>query len=541
MVWRADGPQGSEADKVRPEIVEYFKGRCLDLGCGPRKVFPSRDVIGIDNNKDASLFGIKTNPDMPGDVTKLDMFADGTVDTVFSSHTLEHVDDHVAVLREWWRLLKVGGYLVLYLPHADWYPNIGMPGSNPDHKRDFRNADITDAMQQVAWRSGKGWEQVRDEVRSEGDEYSFLQVYRKCDTVTCKTCEPEPKPERSVGVVRLGAYGDALWISSILPALKREYGHVTLYTQRQGEASLRHDPNIDRLVVQPDGIYGTSDEANAKAGFQTVAELQMLHIAHLGKLHTRLINLIGSVEGALLPHLTHSHYWLPDDTRRAFMQQNYLQVIHRAARVPFDAATVRVRFYPSRDELAWALAERAKHRGKFVVINPSGSSLPKWWPHAQKAMELFAEQGVGGVLVGDLRGHEFTAPAGWQVIGTEWDIRRCYTLAGLADVVIGTESAIVNSVAHEPPLKVVLLSHSTAYQLTRDWTNTIAIEPDGLPCYPCHRIHVSWQHCTRDPESNAAACQSAATADVIVDYCSQWMRGEIDGHVLANTKIMEAA
>lgn len=537
MPWRSDGPQGSEADKVRAEIVEYFRGRVLDLGCGPRKVFPSKDVIGVDNNKDAALFGIKTNPDIPGDVTRLDMFADSSVDTVFSSHTLEHVDDHVAVLREWWRLLKVGGYLVLYLPHADHYPNRGMPGANPDHKHDFRNADITEAMRQVAWRSGHGWEQLRDEVRGDGDEYSFLQVYRKGKSVSCHEHKPQPKPERSVGVVRLGAYGDALWISTILPALKKEYGHVTLYTQRQGEASLRHDPNIDRIVVQPDGIYGTSDEANAKAGFPTVGEMQMMHIRHLEKLHDRLINLIGTVEGSLLPHITHSNYWLPDDTRRAVMQQNYLEVIHRAARVPFEASKVRVKFHPSKDEQAWAAAERAKH-GRFVVLNPSGSSLPKWWPHAQKAMDLFAAQGVGGVLVGDLKGQSFTAPQGWQVIGTQWDIRKCYAIAALADVVIGTESAIVNSVAHETPLKVVLLSHSTAFQLTRDWSNTIAIEPDGLACYPCHRIHVGWQHCSQDTETKAAVCQSAATAEIIVDYCMQWLRGEIDGAQLAGTDIL---
>lgn len=541
MVWRADGPQGSEAAKVASEVVEYFNGRCLDLGCGPRKIFPMRDLIGIDNNKDAGLFGIKTNPDMPGDVTNLSMFADGTIDTVFSSHTLEHVDDHVAVLREWWRLLKVGGYLVLYLPHADWYPNIGMPWSNPDHKHDFVNADITEAMRQVAWRSGHGWEQVRDEVRSERDEYSFLQVYRKRETVACVTYEATPKPEKSVGVMRLGAYGDALWISSILPSLKKEYGHVTVYTQRQGEASLRNDPHIDCIKVQPDGIFGTNDADNARLGFQTVGELQMHHINYLSGKHDRFINLIGSIEGSLLPHITHSNYWLPDDTRRAVMQQNYLEVIHRAARVPFKAEAVKVKFYPSTEEIAWAAAERARHPGRFVVINPSGSSLPKWWPHGQKAMELFAADGVTGVLLGDLKGKTFTAPAGWQVIGTDWDIRKCYALAALADIVIGTESAIVNSVAHEPPLKIVLLSHSTAFQLTRDWDRTIAIEPEGLPCYPCHRIHVGWGQCAQDVKTGSAVCQAAATAEIVVDYCLQWLRGEIGDKQLEADVLAEVA
>jgi len=540
MVWRADGPQGSEAAKVASDVVEFFKGRCLDLGCGPRKIFPSKDVIGVDNNKDAALFGIKANPDLPGDVARLDMFADATVDTVFSSHTLEHVDDHVAVLKEWWRLLRVGGYLVLYLPHADWYPNIGMPGSNPDHRHDFRNADITAAMQQVAWRSGKGWEQVRDEVRSDGDEYSFLQVYRKRDTVACTEYVPAAKPDRSVGIVRLGAYGDALWISSILPALKREYGHVTVYTQRQGETSLRHDPNIDRIVVQPDGIFGTSDEANQKAGFATVGELQMRHILHLERKHTRLINLIGSVEGSLLPHMTHSNYWLPDDTRRAVMNQNYVETVHKAARVPFDRAAVRVRFCPTKDELAWAIGERVKHAGKVVMINPGGSSAPKWWPHAQKAMELFAEKGVAGYLVGDLKGQKFTAPGGWQVVGQDWDIRKCYALAAQCDVVIGTESAIVNSVANESPLKMVLLSHSTAFQLTRDWDRTIALEPDGLPCYPCHRIHATWANCHRAPDG-AAACQSAMTAETVVEYAMQWLNGQIGEKELEQDVLAEVA
>jgi hypothetical protein len=134
---------------------------------------------------------------------------------------------------------------------------------------------------------------------------------------------------------------------------------------------------------------------------------------------------------------------------------------------------------------------------------------------------------VGGVLVGDLRACTFEPPAGWTVAGMDWDIRRCFTLAALADVVIGTESAIVNSVAHEPPLKIVLLSHSTAENLTRDWDRTVALEPEGLACYPCHRIHADWSHCTRHPDSGASACQHAATAETVAGYALQWIRGEM--------------
>ena len=516
MVWRSDGPQGSEAQKVALDIVQYFHGRCLDLGCGPRKVFPARHVIGIDNNKDAVLFGSVANPDIPASCDKLEMFADRSIDTVFSSHLLEHIDDYKAALAEWWRVIRPGGYLVLYLPHADWYPNIGMPGANPDHKHDFRPDDITRVMESIGWRSGCGWTQEVDEVRSLGLEYSFLQVYKKRATGTCTRWVPEPMPEKSLGLVRLGAYGDALWITTVLPALRKQYDHITLYTQPQGEVSLRHDPNIDRMVVQPTEIFGSD-----------AAQLQALYWLHCERKHHHFINLVGCVERHLLPHPSDPNFYMPFEQRGRLMNRNYFEAVAEWAGVEFDSKTVRVKFTPSAEEMAWAAERRAKTPGSFVMISPSGSSMSKYWPHAQEAMTMLAEAGIGGVLVGDLRGKTYEAPAGWEVIGQTLDLRKVYTLAALADVVIGTESAVLNSVAHEAPLKIALLSHSTAQNLTRDWSTTIALEPEGLACYPCHRIHQDWKFCSLVEETGASACQHAATAEIVTGYALQWIRGEL--------------
>ena len=377
--------------------------------------------------------------------------------------------------------------------------------------------EMTQLMRSVAWRTGRGWEQEKNETRAGGNEYSQLQIYKKRDGVGC-TEFVEKHPRKTVGLVRLGAFGDALWISTVLPKLKAKYPEhdIVLYTQKQGETSLRHDPHISEFRVQADGIFGPEP-----------AQWQGLYWLHCEKKHDVFINLVGCVERHLLPHQSDPNFYLPDVQRRWLMGRNYYEAVHEWAGVPFDPATVRVKFYPHPDEIAWAAAERAKHDGSFVVINPSGSSLPKWWPHTQRAMEIFAEAGVGGVVLGDLRGPKFTAPKGWQVIGTEQDIRRCYALAQLADVVIATESAIVNSVAHEQPLKIVLLSHSTAQNLTRDWDRTVAIEPEGLACYPCHRIHQDWTYCTANAETGAAACQSAATAEAICGYAMQWIKGEL--------------
>ena len=515
MVWRADAPQGLESHKVRFDLVHYFHGRCLDLGCGPAKIFPAKHIIGIDSDKDLGLFGIKAYPDLPGDVEKLDLFADATIDVIFSSHTLEHIDDHEAALREWWRVLKPGGRLILYLPHADHYPCIGMPGANPDHKHDFRNADITAAMKRIAWRSGQGWVQEVDEVRSGGLEYSFLQVYRKTDRHGTGEYKAPPKVEKDLGIVRLGALGDALWITTVLPQLKAEGWRITLYTQPGGEQVLRHEPNIDEIRVQPEGIFGADPAA-----------LQAAYWLHLERKHGRFINLVGSVERHLLPAMGDPNFYLPDEQRRRLMDGNYYESVAKWAGVNFDRAKVRVRFTPTADELEWARAERRRINAPFVVLNPGGSGLFKWWPHAQECMNLLAAQGVHGVLLGETRGEDFRPPEGWRVLGKTLDIRRAFALAMQADVVVGAESAIVNSVAHEAPFKIVLLSHSSPENLTRDWERTLALAPVDLPCYPCHRIHSDWTFCRR-ASNGASACQNAATAEVVAGYAMQWINGEL--------------
>jgi SAM-dependent methyltransferase len=48
-------------------------------------------------------------------------FADGSVDTVFGSHVLEHVGDARLALRDWFRVLRTGGFIVCVVPHQFLY------------------------------------------------------------------------------------------------------------------------------------------------------------------------------------------------------------------------------------------------------------------------------------------------------------------------------------------------------------------------------------------------------------------------------------
>jgi SAM-dependent methyltransferase len=56
-------------------------------------------------------------------------FADASQDAVHSSHCLEHIPDYQTAIAEWFRVLKIGGYLVLTIPHRWLYERKPTPTS----------------------------------------------------------------------------------------------------------------------------------------------------------------------------------------------------------------------------------------------------------------------------------------------------------------------------------------------------------------------------------------------------------------------------
>ena len=85
-------------------------------------------------------------------------FPDGSQDAVFASHTLEHIEDYRAILDDWFRVLKVGGFLVIAVPHQHLYERkVSLPSRfNPDHKRFYTPgsllAEIEKALPIAAYR-----------------------------------------------------------------------------------------------------------------------------------------------------------------------------------------------------------------------------------------------------------------------------------------------------------------------------------------------------------------------------------------------------
>ncbi len=123
-----------EANKCKDRVLKYLQGNILDLGVDDCPVVPW--AITIDLRR--AIDGIN----LVGDVRNLYWFEDCVMDTVFSSHCLEDLPDPEQALREWIRVIKHRGHLILYMPDKKWYPNIGQPYANKGHFKDYLPEDI---------------------------------------------------------------------------------------------------------------------------------------------------------------------------------------------------------------------------------------------------------------------------------------------------------------------------------------------------------------------------------------------------------------
>lgn len=91
----------------------------LNVGCGPRAITIIGTIFPAEGWRELRLdINPKADPDIVSSMTDMPAVPDGSVDAVWSSHNLEHLDPHEVplALREFLRVLRPGGRLVLTVP-----------------------------------------------------------------------------------------------------------------------------------------------------------------------------------------------------------------------------------------------------------------------------------------------------------------------------------------------------------------------------------------------------------------------------------------
>jgi hypothetical protein len=108
----------SETSKCRDRLLPYCSGYGVDLGFGGDPI--CTHAIRVDSPRPYADTG-DHKVQLGGDAANLYWFKDGVLDFVYSSHLLEDFQNTEYVLKEWLRVLKVMGNLVLFCPDEEIY------------------------------------------------------------------------------------------------------------------------------------------------------------------------------------------------------------------------------------------------------------------------------------------------------------------------------------------------------------------------------------------------------------------------------------
>lgn len=382
---------------------------------------------------------------------------------------------------DWWRVVKDGGHIA------------------------FVGVDADDALQNAErW---PAWTCVEHDegllvLRKGGEGHGY---------------EPFRRRDASCLVIRYGAWGDQIMAASVLPHLKREGWHITLNCQAPQDEINRSNPFVDEFMVQDRG--------------QVHPDNLIDYWRALATRYDRVVNLSSSVEGQALLTPSQPTYYYDHEARKRLFSRNYLELTHDIVGVPhdFDGA----RFYPTMDEVARAAEIKREIGRPLVAWVLAGSSVHKFHPGQHKAIvRLLHTTDAAIMLMGDKDAipvqdliledveayHGDTSRIVAQV--GKFPMRASMAMAQAADVVLGPETGLLNAVGMEENRKVVLISHSGAGQLTKHWHNTVELLPENTACWPCHRMHMGFDYCTRDETTHAALCQANISVDRIVEAVS---------------------
>lgn len=136
---------GGASFAIQREALKHCIGHGIDIGAG---FWPLPKAESVDIWRG------------PGAENSLDNYPEHSLDFIFSSHCLEHIDNWREALASWVVRLKPGGRIFLYLPHQDctiWHP--GSPFINDGHKwiptlKVIKKAMLNLNCDPIAWDEG---------------------------------------------------------------------------------------------------------------------------------------------------------------------------------------------------------------------------------------------------------------------------------------------------------------------------------------------------------------------------------------------------
>lgn len=325
--------------------------------------------------------------------------------------------------------------------------------------------------------------------------------FHKAEGVKCADCDRYSAPQCRILLIKLGAMGDVLRTTSILPALRKQHGypHVTWLTAKESVGLLENNPLVNslmvcggeslaRLRVETFDLVINPEAAKDSAALATMAK---------GK-EKRGFGL--SPKGFVFPFNQQAeeifHMGLFDDVKRR-NQKTYEELICQLSELSYHRVAPALCLTDG--EMRYAEKFRAetgiRKSGPIVGINTGGGSR---WPLKRWTMEgfvhlakrLFSEMAGQIVLLGGPAeveiNREIMAQAGVDAVDTGClnPPRKFAALINLCDVVVTGDTLALHIGLALHKRMVVLFGPTSTTEIDLYGLGTkIASELDCLCCY----------------------------------------------------------
>lgn len=166
------GP-GVELPDLEGDLVKSFingSKNILEIGCGATKTI--EHAIGLDRIPKGEhiphLRGALSVADIVGDAGEAINLEENSQDAIIARHILEHIPNTLKTIRNWKKVLRVGGKLIVAVPDEKVTRSIPL---NPEHCTSFTQESLRDLMEAC------GFKEVKSESANNG--VSFVGCYER--------------------------------------------------------------------------------------------------------------------------------------------------------------------------------------------------------------------------------------------------------------------------------------------------------------------------------------------------------------------------
>ena len=213
-VWDINVSISAKPIKSSGFVTRYLDGlHGIEIGASTQNSYHLSGSINVDfaddppgnwqedRYKRATVHLVSNGDDLP--------FKDNTLEYVLSSHNIEHYFDTIKALKEWWRVIKPGGYIVIIVPHKMRTYDIDRDETTIDevesrHKGEIVIQDYVHKIDDNNWHeflsSGEpvpdGWVRYNEDDHHHWTVWKtdgFLELCRHLDLPVVECLDPDDK------------------------------------------------------------------------------------------------------------------------------------------------------------------------------------------------------------------------------------------------------------------------------------------------------------------------------------------------------------